>query len=75
VASSHVAEPRSARLRSVSAALAETSAEKTAAAARLFVQESRADLADATSGEALSEVGEENARRAYRAAVGRAEGR
>jgi hypothetical protein len=52
--------------------LAETSAAKTAAAAKLYVQEARADLADAQTDEAMSEIAEEDARSGYRAATDRA---
>jgi hypothetical protein len=55
-----------------SMALAETSAAKTAAAAKLVVETSRADLADAQSDEAMSEVAEAAAQSEYRAASDRA---
>ncbi|HEX6111240.1 MAG TPA: hypothetical protein VFZ10_02960 [Geminicoccaceae bacterium] len=58
-----------------SMALAETSAAKTAAAAKLMVQETRADLADAQSEEAMSHVVEAEAHGAYRGAVKRADDR
>jgi hypothetical protein len=57
-----------------SMALAETSAAKTASAARLMVQETRADLADAQTDEAMSDVVEAEAHGAYRGAVKRADG-
>jgi len=56
-----------------SMALAETSAAKTAAAARLFVMATNADLADTMSDEAMSEVAEVDAQGRYRSAVKRAE--
>jgi hypothetical protein len=46
-----------------------------AAAARLFVQEARADLADAETDSAMSDVAEADADNVYRAAIDRAEGR
>jgi hypothetical protein len=52
--------------------LAEASAAKTAAAAKLFVMAANADLADAVSDEALSDVAEVLAHGAYRAASERA---
>ena len=55
-----------------SATLAETSAGKTAQAARRMVAATGADLAEALSEEALSEVGEATARAGYRDAEDRA---
>jgi hypothetical protein len=55
--------------------LAETSAAKTAAAAKLFVQEARADLADALTDEAMSDVAEAEAHSSYRNATTRAANR
>lgn len=52
--------------------LAETSATKTAAAARLVVLSTRADLADALSNEAMADVDEAQAHVDYRAASDRA---
>jgi hypothetical protein len=52
--------------------LAEASAAKTAAAARLFVMAANADLADAMSDEAMSDVAEVAAHGEYRAASSRA---
>ena len=52
--------------------LAETSAAKTAAAAKLFVMAANADLADAMSDEAMSDVAEVAAHGEYRAASNRA---
>ena len=53
--------------------LAEESARKTAAAARLFVQEARADLADAEAEGGISDAAETNAHDTYRVAVKQAE--
>jgi len=64
------AEAAKAALTSMS--LAETSATKTAAAAKLAVQSSRADLADADTELAMAEVDEAGAHQAYREATGRA---
>jgi hypothetical protein len=55
-----------------SMALAETSAAKTAAAAKIVVMSTRADLADAETDVAMSEIGEAEAHRDYRAAEERA---
>ena len=52
--------------------LAESSAAKTAAAAKLFVLAANADLADAVSDEAMSDVAEVAAHHEYRAAADRA---
>ena len=52
--------------------LAETSATKSAAAARIVVSSTRADVADALSNEALADVEEAQARDGYRAASERA---
>jgi hypothetical protein len=52
--------------------LAEKSAAKTAATAKLMAQETRADLADAKSDEAISEMAEADAHGGYRAATDRA---
>jgi hypothetical protein len=52
--------------------LAEASAAKTAAAARLFVMAAKADLADAVSDEAMSDVAEAAAHGEYRVASNRA---
>ena len=54
-------------------ALAETSAAKTATAARLFVMATNADLTDTMTDEAMSEVAEVDAQGQYRLAVERAE--
>jgi hypothetical protein len=54
------------------AKLAEDSAGKTASAAQLVVSATNADLADATSGEALANVDQEIAREGYRQASARA---
>jgi hypothetical protein len=58
-----------------SMALAETSAAKTAAAAKLYLHEATALLADAQSDEAMSEVAEAGAHVGYREAANRAAGR
>jgi hypothetical protein len=55
-----------------SMALAETSAAKTAAASKLVVMSTRADLADAETDEAMSEVNEVEAQSKYREATDRA---
>ena len=55
-----------------SMALAETSAAKTAAASKMVVLSTRADLADAQTDEAMSEVNEADAQSQYRAAADRA---
>ena len=52
--------------------LAETSAAKTASAARLAVQASSADLADADALSAMADVDEAEAQVGYKAAVNRA---
>jgi hypothetical protein len=74
-ASAAKATAEAARAALASMELAETSAAKTAAAARLFVQEARADLADAETDSAMSDVAEADAHNVYRAAIDRAEGR
>jgi hypothetical protein len=51
--------------------LAETSATKTAEAARLFVMASQSDLADTTSAAAMADVDEAQAHQAYRDATSR----
>jgi hypothetical protein len=55
-----------------SMALAETSAAKTAAASKIVVLSTRADLADAESDEAMSEIDEVDAQAQYRSATDRA---
>jgi hypothetical protein len=55
-----------------SMALAETSAAKTAAASKVVVMSTRADLADAETEEAMSEINEVDAQTQYRAATERA---
>ena len=55
--------------------LAEESAAKTAAAARIVVESTRVDLADATSDEALADVDEALAHESYRRASDRAQQR
>ena len=77
-AAAEAAEAAQATAEAATAALAsmkpaETSAARTAAAAKLMVQETRADLADAQSDEAMSEVAEAEAQGSYRGAVKRAE--
>ena len=67
------AEAAKAALESMS--LAEATAAKTAKAAKLLVHEVRADLADAQSDEAMSDVAEQEARKGYQAAAERAERR
>ena len=56
-------------------ALAETSAAKTAAASKIVVLSTRADLADAQTDEEMSEINEVDAQAQYRAATDRAGGR
>ena len=55
-----------------SMALAETSAAKTAAASKIVVMSTRADLADAETDEAMSEINEVDAQSRYREATDRA---
>src|SRR3954447_2908835 len=55
--------------------LAEATAARTAAAARLFVQESQLDLDDAETEVAMSDVAEAGAHSVYRDAVKRADSR
>ena len=55
-------------------ALAEKSAAKTAAASKVVVMSTRADLADAETDLAMSEIGEAVAHDDYRAAEERARG-
>ena len=55
-----------------SMALAETSAAKTAAASKIVVMSTRADLADAETDEAMSEINEVDAQSKYREASDRA---
>ena len=69
-AAAATAEAAKAALESM--ALAETSAAKTAAASKAVVLSTRADLADAQSEEALSEINEVDAQAQYRAATTRA---
>ena len=70
IAASATAEAAHAALESMT--LAEASAAKTAAAAKLFVMAANADLADAMSDEAMSDVAEVAAQGEYRAASNRA---
>jgi hypothetical protein len=58
-----------------SMALAETSAAKTAAASKIVVMSTRADLADAETDEAMSQINEVDAQAQYREATDRAGGR
>jgi hypothetical protein len=53
-------------------ALAETSAAKTAAASKIVVLSTRADLAEAQTDEEMSEINEVDAQAQYRAATDRA---
>ena len=69
-AASATADAAKAALESMT--LAESSAAKTAAAAKLFVMAANADLADAVSDEAISDVAEVAAHGEYRAATSRA---
>ena len=71
-AGSASAAAEAARAALASATLAETSAMKMAAAARLVVQHSRADLADADTDVAMADVAEAEAHEAYRGAAKRA---
>jgi hypothetical protein len=66
------ATAEAARVALESMTLAEASAAKTAAAARLFVMAANADLADAVSDQAMSDVAEVAAHDEYRAASLRA---
>ena len=70
VAASATAEAARAALDSMT--LAEASAAKTAAAAKLFVMAANADLADSLSNEAMLDVAEVAAHGEYRAASARA---
>ena len=70
VAATATADAARAALESMT--LAEQSAAKTAEAARLFVMAANADLADAVSDEAMSDVAEAAAHGEYRAATHRA---
>ena len=70
IAATATAEAARAALASMT--LAEASAAKTAEAAKLFVLEANADLADAVSDEAMSDVAEVAAQGEYRAATRRA---
>lgn len=70
VAAAATADAAKAALASM--ALAETSAAKTAAASKIVVLSTRADLADAQTDEAMSEVNEVEAQSQYRAATDRA---
>ncbi len=66
------ATANAAKAASEATALAETSAAKSAVAARLVVESTQADLADALSDEAMADVGEAQAKDDYRAASDRA---
>ncbi len=72
-AAAATSEAAKAALASMS--LAETSAAKTAAASKIVVLSTRADLADAQTEEDMSEINEVDAQSQYRAATGRAEER
>lgn len=72
-AASATADAARAALESMT--LAEASAAKTAAAAKLFVMAANADLADAVSDEAISDVAEVTAHGEYHAAADRAAGK
>ena len=67
-----LATSEAAKAALASMALAETSAAKTAAASKVVVMSTRADLAEAESDEALSEVNEVDAQSQYHAAAARA---
>ena len=69
-AAAATAEAAKAALASM--ALAETSAAKTAAAAKTVVMSTRADLADAETDQAMSEINEVEAQSKYREATDRA---
>ncbi len=69
-AAAATAEAAKAALASM--ALAETSAAKTAAASKIVVLSTRADLAEAQTEEAMSEISEVDAQAQYRAATTRA---
>jgi hypothetical protein len=69
-AAAATAEAAKAALASM--ALAEKSAAKTAAASKVVVMSTRADLADAEADQAMSEVNEVDAQSQYRAATDRA---
>jgi hypothetical protein len=71
-AATATAEAAKAALASM--ALAETSAAKTAAASKIVVMSARADVADAETEEAMSELNEADAQEQYRAATSRATG-
>ena len=71
-ATSATAAATAARTALESASLAEASALKVAAAARLVVQHSGSDLADANSDVAMADVAEAEAHEVYRAAAERA---
>ena len=66
------ATAQAARAALDSMALAEMSAAKTAAASKIVVMSTRADLADAETDVAISEIGEAQAHEDYRAAEERA---
>jgi hypothetical protein len=70
-----IATAEAAKAALASMDLAEKSAAKTAAASKVVVLSTRADLADAESEEAMSEVNEVDAQAKYRAATERAGGR
>ena len=72
-AAAATAEAAKAALASM--ALAETSAAKTAAASKIVVLSTRADLADAETDEAMSQINEVDAQAQYREATDRAEER
>jgi hypothetical protein len=67
-----IATSEAARAALESATLAEQSASKTASAARMVVQHSQADLADAISDSALADVDEADARQRYHDSSARA---
>jgi hypothetical protein len=67
-----VATAEAAKAALASMALAETSAAKTAAASKIVVMSTRADLADAETDEAMSEINEVEAQSRYREATDRA---
>jgi hypothetical protein len=69
-AAAATAEAAKAALASM--ALAETSAAKTAAASKVVVMSARADLADAETDQAMSEINEVDAQSKYREATDRA---
>ena len=73
-AAAAIATAEAAKAALASASLAEQTAAKTAAAARLVVEHSRVDLADATTDAAMADIDESEAHARYRDASDRASG-